>query len=72
MTDHNPFTGIPCQSCGVPALMLVYRLESLPLGSFALAGVGLKTVASEWPYCVCEPELGGCGEQSRGEVAVTS
>lgn len=68
----NPFTGVLCVRCGVAALTLVWKLEARPLGTFSLAGVQLKVSAREWPYCVCDPTLGGCGAECRGKQEMTS
>lgn len=60
-----------CRYCGVTGAVRIEWRQSLvskPLGTFSLAGVGLKTSAVEaaWPWAVCQPEHGGCGHESRG------
>lgn len=54
--------GVPCKYCGSENTFIVMRLEPAPIGTFALAGVGMKTTAKEWPWAVCD----GCGHESRG------
>lgn len=56
--------GVPCKYCGSDKTFVVMRLEPAPLGSFSLAGVGMKTTAKEWPWAVCD----GCGHESRGKT----
>lgn len=60
----------PCAKCGaVGHLRLEVRstLVAKPLGTWSLAGVQCKTVASEqpWPWLVCD----ACGRECAGEPA---
>lgn len=52
--EPNPFVGIPCVKCGVPALRLEWRLQARPIGTFSLSGAQLKVSAHSHPYCVCD------------------
>jgi len=59
-----------CDTTGAIRVELRPTLVSKPLGSFALAGAGMKTSAAEtaWPWAVCRTDLGGCGHESRGTL----
>lgn len=63
---------VPCRHCGhTGAIRIEIRTElrANPPGAASLAGVAMKTTATEigWPWAVCRPELGGCGHESRGQ-----
>lgn len=56
---------VRCVYCGHVGIRVEWRLEAKPLGTWSLAGVQEKYVASHWPYAICN----GCGHVSRGQQA---
>lgn len=43
----------PCPSCGQAGLSIDLRLQCKPIGTFSLAGAGLKFSATERPVLSC-------------------
>ena len=50
-----------CRYCGHADGFRLTRWRAAPLGSFSLAGVGMKAPATEHPAARCQPDRGGCG-----------
>lgn len=53
---------IPCPSCGQTGLRVEWRFRVAPIGSFSLAGNGIKFPATETPWLVCD-----CGFEEEGK-----
>lgn len=56
------YKDVPCKHCASKSLRVELRLEAKPLGTWSLSGAQMKTVASEWPWMVCD----NCHRESRG------
>ncbi len=52
----------PCPACGERQLRIEWRMAAKPFGAQSLAGVQVKTVATEIPWIVC----GSCGVEAQG------
>lgn len=68
-TEHG-MSDLWCKHCGPShPLRIEWReiLEAKPIGTFSLAGAGMKVscVKHEWPWAVCD----NCGRESRGKLA---
>jgi len=57
-----------CRHCGHHGIVIEWRLEARPIGSFSLAGAQMKFSAREHPYAKCP----GCRHVSRGESSAGS
>lgn len=58
-----------CRRCGtVGSLRIEMRLVVKPFGEFSLAGEGVNTTATEWPWMVCD----ACGAESKGKPEPTA
>jgi hypothetical protein len=63
--DEQGHTGEACPVCGADTLVIEQRIEAKPIGSFSLAGAGMKFSATRWPWIRCT----ACGIEARGEVS---
>jgi len=43
----------PCLKCGKKTLIIEMRLTTKPMGTYSIAGVQPKVMASEWPWLKC-------------------
>lgn len=61
LPEREPL-GAPCRYCDSADTWVEWRFDAVPVGTYSLAGVGTKVLATRWPYAVCD----GCGHVSRG------
>jgi len=55
----------PCPACGEKTLTIEMRLTAAPVGTFSLAGVGMKVTAATKPWLICT----NCGIEAEGKAA---
>ena len=69
LPEVGPGSEVYCRYCGSDRLRIEWREKFVAKepGTWSLAGVGRKTVATrvEWPWMVCD----GCGHESEGKRA---
>lgn len=62
---HPNVADTPCPGCGNKTLAIEMRLTASPVGTFSLAGVGMKVTAATKPWLVCT----NCGIEAEGKSA---